>query len=540
MKKKINILREMIEAKKPKVLSEGIKIFKSKPFDSYRIYSEKKRQYETKGPGYWLYISSDSPEGNTFKDEALHMSSILKLSKNKKFDFIKENPGVARLTQFKDENTKQFGWGYYVEDYYSEKLPEYDSKRLDWLKGLVRKYNTTKGLEDDIKTGKLTIDQVEQIQELVSEIQDASEMNPETKAKLEQYLDELTVAVENDEVFEFLTKKYSEAKDFIRNNIRAGSTSEAWPYTVTNAIIIRAADPDAVLAGQEMFWRGRGYRLKQGARGISIWLPRTTRTQITAKNLERNPEAFAAYKQKHGINPSASPKDVMKLNRDLHATGMAHQAIKSGAVRTQFGRNEMTFGLVYTDTMVEPVPGEEVMSIQDMIGEKDGNEPIQDPFHISQKELDSEEHKEKLNVLFKAAIDAADADQINTQGIEFKDGDINEFNKLINAIAFDKAEKELPSKMGVKPPFSPQVEEMIHGYSEVISNLVKRNYGLPSEESKYNVARQGIDREEMQKVYSEIVRISDKIIQKIDKLVSTEGAALNEVRKIVRSVLRNI
>jgi len=539
MNNKIQVLREMVEAKRPVVLSESIKIFKSKPLENTKITNDKTGRAEIKGPGYWLYISSDSPEGNEFKDEALHMSSILNLSKSKKFAFMKENPGVGRLKQYKDPTTNQFGWGYYIEDSLTQRDPTLASKRLDWLKGLVRKYNTTKELQDDVETGKMTIDQVNQIQDLVSDIEEASVMNPETKAKLEKYLDELTVAVENDEVFEFLANKYSEAKTFINNNMRAG-TNNNYPYTVTNTFIIRAADPGAVLAAQEKFWKGRGYRVKPGVKGISIRRPKAGSTEQTAKRLQSNPEAWAAYKQKHGFDPNAGFKDVMKANPDLHSVDMAHQAIYNKAVRTQFTREETNyFGLVYTDTMVEPIPGENVISIKDMI-DTGGGEPEIDPFHVPQKELDSETHRQKLNVLFRAVVDIAEEDQINTQGMSFNDGDINEFNKFINAISFNKAVKKLPSMMGIKGNISPEVEEMIHGYAEVISNLIKRNYGLPSEESKYNIARQGIDREEMQKMYSEIIRIADSIVKRIDKLVNSEQPTLNEIRKIVRSVLRNI
>jgi len=44
----------------------------------------------------------------------------------------------------------------------------------------------------------------------------------------------------------------------------------------------------------------------------------------------------------------------------------------------------------------------------------------------------------------------------------------------------------------------------------------------------------------MQKMYSEIIRIADSIVKRIDKLVNSEQPTLNEIRKIVRSVLRNI
>lgn len=537
MNNKIHILRETVESKKPKLINEAIKIFKSKPLDNDKTRDPKNPgKYINKGPGYWIYIAPDAVVGNDYKDEALKMSSILSLAADKKASFMKENPGVGRLNYYKNPETGQFGWGYFI-DGVVEKNPSLQEKMLDWLKGLVRKYNIQNGLEDDVKTGELTIDQVGIIQDLESSIEEASVMNPETKAKLEEYLDELTEAVENDEIFEFLTKKYSEAKQFIHNNVRAGTT-ETHPYTISNTFIIRAADPQAILAAQKGFWTGRGYKVKEGASGISIRFPRNSGTRGTAKAIQKSPEAFDSYKKQHGFDQGASFSDVMKSNPDKHQVGMAYSSISNKLVRTSFSKKETeNFGIVFTDTMVEPIPGKEVMSIEQMI-DTGSDAPIQDPFHIPQKELDSGAHIEKLNTLFRAVIEIAERNKVNIHGMGFKSGDINEFNKIMNAIAFDRAVKKLSTSMGIKGKVTPEVEEMIHGYSEAIVNIVTRHYGLPSEESKYNVARQGVDREEMQKVYSEVIRISHSIVADIDSIINSQQMTLNEVRKMVRTILR--
>jgi hypothetical protein len=529
MERKIHkLLREMVK-KKGLTLNEGIKIFKSKPT------LDRKH-----GSGYWLFMAPDSMEGSTYKDEALSMSSALNLAKSQTSQFVKDNPGIGRPVHYKDSETGQFGWGYFISGIL-EKDPSKIEKRLDWLKSLVRKYNNKKKFEEDIKTGELTLKQVGQIQNLASAIEDAKEMNPETKAKLELYLDELTSAVENDDVFEFLTKKYSEAKEFISNNVKAGTTN--YPYSVTNSFIILAAEPGAVLAAQQDFWTGRNYQIKPGAAGVSIRRPKAGSTSQTARQLMSKPGALDAYKQQQGIDPSMSFSQIMKSNPKKHSVDMAHSAIYQKAVKTSFSRDETSFfGTVYTDTMVEPIPGEEVMSIQDIIGSKEdgGGEVLKDPFHIPQKELDSDAHKQKLNILFKTLIDLADEEQINTAGITFKDGDVNEFNKLINAISYDKVLKRLPRSMGIKSSeISPEIDEMLLGYAEALSNIVKKHYGLPSDESVYNVARQGIDREEIEKMYSEIIRIAHSMVSKIDSKVNSEEKALNEVRKLVRQVLRN-
>jgi hypothetical protein len=86
------------------------------------------------------------------------------------------------------------------------------------------------------------------------------------------------------------------------------------------------------------------------------------------------------------------------------------------------------------------------------------------------------------------------------------------------------------------------LDEMINGYSEVISNLVKKHYGLPSEESKYNAARQGIDREEIEKAYRGVVRVAHNIIEAMNDSLNTvkpttDTKTLNEIRKLVRKIL---
>ena len=311
-----------------------------------------------------------------------------------------------------------------------------------------------------------------------------------------------------------------------------------WIYFTGNSFIILAADPGAKLAGQGNFWFGRNYKIKDGVTGVSIRRPRAGSTSQTAKALLKKPGALDAYKQQNQIDPSKSFSQIMKSDPARHSVDMAHSAIKQKAVRTSFSRDETSdFGTVYTDSMVEPIPGKEVVSIEDMIG---SGEPTTDPFHIPQKELDSDSHKQKLNILFKTLIDITDEEQVNTAGITFADGDINEFNKLLNALSFDKVSEKLPSRMGIKSSqISPEVEEMLHGYAEAVSNIVKKHYGLPSDESVYNVARQGVDREEMEKMYSEIIRISHSVISNIDGRINSQEDALNEVRNLVRKILRN-
>lgn len=530
MERKINkTLKEMIE-RKDKFLNENIKLFKSNP-----VINKKE------GIGYWLYISSDNPLGGEFKDEVLNMTKELGLTDNVKFfkekGFVPpQHTNSGGLKAGVNPETGQWGYGYFITKN-KENSPGYVEGKLNNLKELVRDYNNKKGLEEDVATGKLTLKQIGQIQNLVSAIESSmdKDMNPETKAKLEQYLDELSNAIEQDEVFEFLTQKYNEASKFERTNKSAGID-----YSITNSMIILAADPDAIIAGQKDFWEGRGYRIKDNmSYGISIYSPKAGTTKQTAKGILSKPGAWDEFKKEKGIDSGISFNDYVKSNRKANTVDVAHASIEKKAVRTNFGINEMRWGRVYTNTMVEPIPGEKTVPMEDLIGSD-----MKDVFHIPQKELDSTSHKEMLNTLFSALTDVASDAQINTSGINFGNGGINEFNKLLNTLVFDIASNNLPKMMGLKvSEVTPEVEEMIQGYSEAISSIVKKNYGLPSESSVFNAARHGIDKEEIGKVYSEIIRISDKIIKALDNKIKSKKSEptpeqLAEVRKIIRNVLR--
>jgi len=524
MKRKIHkLLNEMRESKEKSLLSEGAKIFKSKPTAN-----------KSGVKGYWLYIASDSTDGNTFKKENTDMSSTLNLTKTTQKDWKKSF--VAPVWTKPVEGSEHYGWGYFITTNHPE---FYGEKMYSNLKELLRDYNLKKNLSNDAEQGELTLDQVGEIQDLVSAIEGslAKEMNEETKQKLEAYLDELELAVEQDEVYEFLSKKYEEANKFKNNQEKI---SNKHIYTITNAMIILAAQPDALIAAQKDFWEGRNYQIKPGFEGgIHIVIPDATETRKTAQAVYSKGR-WDNYKREYGVPAGKKFFDYIKENPKKHNVDLAYYAISNGLVPTQ--TNLFGFGSVYTDTMVEPIPGKIAEPIEDILGRANISTG-EDELHIKQKELGSGEHRQLLIKLFDALEAVSEKEKINTAGFRFKKDDINDFNRVLNALAYNKFEKKMGKQIGGEAPNKEILEEMLNGYAEVISNLVKKHYGLPSEESKYNIARQGIDRDEIQKAYSEVIRIAHKIINEIDAQLEVgiqEPEAINEIRKIVRSVLRNI
>ena len=294
MGRRINkILNEMIDRKSKVTLNENMKIFKSEPVIS-----------KASGPGYWLYISSNSPEGNTYKDETLEFGSKYQLptsNTNKdvrpfraKWGFLPPEHTIQYdkhgSRSYVNKETGQFGYGYFIP---TNATATYVDAKLNDLKSLVRDYNMQKELESDVETGNLTSKQVGQIQNLTSAIESVieTEMNPETKAKLEQYLDELANSIEQDEVFDFLAKKYEEASKLVKGE---NDGAVGHKYKITNSMIIMAVDPNAIIAGQKDFWEGRGYQIKPGKEsGISIWRPGKN---TTAQTSNRCPVATALYR----------------------------------------------------------------------------------------------------------------------------------------------------------------------------------------------------------------------------------------------------
>jgi len=523
MERKVHkLLREMAE-KKSYTLNENVKIFKTPPVRN-------KKQ----GEGYWLYVSSDNPSGEIAGQETKDFANKMNFTKNAikakkwKHDFIP--PQWAMI----DKETGQFGWGYFITKV-RENMPGAVDKLFSNLKTLVRDYNTSKNLEQDAESGDLTVAQIGQIQNLTSAIEDtlATEMNAETKAKLEKYLDDLSIAIEKDEVFEFLTEKYEEASKFKATNQSAGHK-----YTISNAMIILAAQPNAVLAAQRGFWEGRNYRVKEGSEhGIHISIPRTTKTADTARAMQSNSSAWNDYKKQQGIDQGVSYSQHIKANPKKNNADVAYDAISKKLVQTSFGK--FAWGTVYTDTMVEPIPGLEAPTIEELLGTPDNGK---DAFHISQKELDSDVQRQKLINLFDALEDVTQKAKINTSGFAFKKDSINDFNNVLNALAYEEFSRSMSKSIGADNMDKDTLEEMLNGYAEVISNLVKKHYGIPSEESKYNAARQGIDREEIQKAYSAVIRISHKIIEALEKSLNTNepvAESLAEVREFVKRVLRN-
>src|SRR5690606_7260692 len=151
------------------------------------------------------------------------------------------------------------------------------------------------------------------------------------------------------------------------------------------------------------------------------------------------------YKKNNDIEPSKTFDDIKRENPLMHNTGMAHHAIDSKVTRTGFGN--FVFGAVYTDNMVEPIPGKEAPSISDLLG---SGTDVDGMLHISQKELDSGEHTSKLKIIFNAIINIAQESNVSIPKISLKRDSINDFNRVLGAISYDRFKNKNAKALGAE------------------------------------------------------------------------------------------
>jgi hypothetical protein len=79
-------------------------------------------------------------------------------------------------------------------------------------------------------------------------------------------------------------------------------------------------------------------------------------------------------------------------------------------------------------------------------------------------------------------------------------------------------------------------EEVIQGYSEIISHIIRKHYDLPAEMSKYKIAGLGVDKEKMKQRSDALLNIANYFIDEIDAELASLNT-LNEVRYFVRKTL---
>lgn len=473
--------------------------------------SVKLRRSEANRYGYFVFMTSDNPNPNEAAKEAAKMGSTLNLTKGKAGQWRKPYNAPK---YFKDRQTGRFGWGYLIN-------PGMDQAQIDTLishlKELIADYNKAESLEVDLETQGMSENQIQRIQNMVQAVESTEEntQNEVVKANLDRYLTELEEAVENDEVYDFLIKTYENVKNFQNQN-------SAWKYSFLNSLIITYGDPEAILAGPKQYWEERNYKIKDEfiGKGIMITKMGSKKSDVwdKARWFKDHPDKFEEFKRESGIPANVRYEDYV----EKHAYQLAVYATKKGLVKKRF--SDFNFVPTYTDTMVEPMEGKEV-------------EPIEpDTTYVKEKGDLSPEDKQKVEAI-SAAVSAVGAKNNIPLGIG-KTDNINVLNKMLNGVALQFVNEKLKYMLKGTADNRAEAEETMRAYGEAVSHIVKRHYGLPSESSKYNIANLGGDRETIQKESNTIINLADRLITQIDEEIGAKQKALNEIRKMVREMLR--
>jgi hypothetical protein len=451
--------------------------------------------------GYYLVLSSDL-RGDAGAKETSLMGHLLKVTSKTVYD-----KSIPKPTYFKDNQTGQFGWGYFLP---MNATDEKTNTILTNLRELKKEYYKAKKMEPEQDTGNLSLNDIKELRSInVKELGDAIENaadnaeNSEMKSRLDQYFSDLQKAIEDDTIFLFLIDNYEKAKKFQTRNT-------AWKYSLLNSLIITVADPTASLAGPKDYWDGIGYKVKEEFKnkGIVITKPKSS-VQTKGKSdipqkvqfAKENPNVIRDFLADQGYDPTESIE------------GKEYQLAKYITSKGLYGRRTGRFetAMVYTNNMVEPAPGKEAI---DLSGEVDYNV----------LETDFEQN---LEPLFNAVVAVCEKTGTNIpEALKANRNDLRNFNRVISALA----KKSLAESIGGEGKVKPEDREQLEVRTESVAQIIKNHYGIKSEASKYNIAALGADRESLERSKAKILNTADKLIDQID-------SELN--KKLAESKLRN-
>jgi len=508
MKKSVkikNLLSERYEASSGKQkISESVKIFKT---------SEKDGKYK-------IFITSDLKDQTARDKETAKMGFKLNVSAknlgNFKNTFSFQPPSYLKnLT-----SNGAFGWGYEITNLDS---PDKVNTLVGQLKELVHHYNTVEKQDYDLSTHNLTPEQITQINAIVDAVEGTKEAaestgNVQVAQNLDRYLDDLMNAVENDDVFEFLIDTFEKVKQFQSQNDNFHS------YSFLNSLIIRFSDPNATFAAPKFVWADKGYSIKpEFSKGILILKPgnKKNTTKDNAYWYKNNPNAWNQYKSEKNLNRDLSIDQYLSDTKNHY--GLATFGLKNNFFGTTSGaQNRFP---TFTDKMIEPIPGVEQVPLETK------------EFSAKDDAIQSDEVINKISNVFDVVSKIAEKEKVNTLGIGEERGDINNLNVLLNKVIsktfgnkYDYIFKDIKNAR--------EREDSVKGFAEVISNIVKRHYGLPSESSKYNVASLGIDKEKIGSYSKTLLNFSNEFIKLIDSSKNgSDNISENYIRKIVRKVI---
>jgi len=500
-------------AKKTKLLSENVKLFKTKP--------------EVDG-SYWILITSNLPNQFLRDKEAANMSWELKLMKGADrktgtpYETLFRNKFEFKRPDYHKLASGVFGWGYKVSPMIG--TDEYNML-VGNLKTLVHAYNDIKKQDFDLETQNLTPEQIK----VVGQITDAVKTSRDAAAQegtggsviangLNGYLEELQDAIEKDEVFNFLIDSFEKTKSFQRKNL---SFHE---YSFLNSLVIRYADRQAIYAAPGSIWKTKGYQPKaEYGRGIPIQKMGSGKntTWDNANWFKDHQDEWNQYKDYARLPDVMSTADYLKGGQ-----GAAYSLASFGLKKRFFSsQGNFTVSYTYTDTMIEPIEGKEQIPLDS------------DEFQVKEEPIESMEMRQKIDVLFDAVSRIGEEQKISLLGIKKADGDINHFNTLLNKV-LSKIILDKYSYMIDKSPKAGENEDILKAYAEVVATIIRKHYKLPTESSKYNIASMGVDRDKIKQRSEAILNLANKVIQTINEELEKIGKLEESRNVLVTKILK--
>ncbi len=459
--------------------------------------------------GYYLVLSSDL-RGDAGAKETSLMGHLLKVTSKTVYDKT-----IPKPTYFKDNQTGQFGWGYFLP---MNATDEKTNTILSNLRELKKEYYKAKKMEPEEDTGDLSLNDIKELRSInVKELGDAIENaadsteNSEMKNRLDQYFADLQKAIEDDTIFLFLIDNYEKAKKFQTRNT-------AWKYSLLNSLIITVADPTASLAGPKDYWDGIGYKVKDeyAKNGIVITKPKSSlqtkgKSDVAEKIkwAKENPNVIRDFLADQGYDANETFTDEKKYQLVKYITSKGLYGRRTGGFET---------AMVYTNNMVEPAPGREAI---DLSGEAD--------YNVLEKD-----YEQNLEPLFNAVLAVCEKTGTNIpEAMKANKNDLRNFNRIISALA----KKSLAESMGGEGKIKPEDREQLEVRTESVAQIIKNHYGIKSEASKYNIAALGADRESLERSKAKILNTSDKLINQIDSELKNDIQE-SKVRKMISKLIR--
>ena len=496
----------------PEVLKESAKL----------IYTP-----ETNGKR-WIMIMSDKANPAIRGKETAKIGALLKFKKGNEFERdFKNRYDFKRPERYYNPRTGDFGWGYEISSNISK--PELEGL-LKNLKTLIHDYNSKPDVGEpfDLETEKLTPDQIKVLGQTIKAVQDAIEINgdnpnPVVEEALSGFYKELQEAIQNDDVYEFLSNALIEASSFQKKNT-------FYPYEIENSLIIRFADPAATFAAPMNKWKEEGYKIKDGFEGGIRIRKGGGSYNSNIDKFKATPESRAAWEEYKRLNrlPQDLTIDQFKATGskaekyNAVSWGFNTKAIRKSSSYNRYGSD---IAYVYTDTMIEAIPGvsQTPLTYDDDLGIKE--EPIQ-----------SLEMKDKIDAVFNALIPFAEKSRINLLGINRADGDMNKLNELLQRYAMNKVSYWFKrNNLVPEGKSAAEIEEMFKGFAEAATFIVKRKFGLPTGTSKYKAALYGLDPSMSEDQNKQTIITAHYIIKDINQ--ELERKHLTEIRKAIKNIL---